>query len=437
MSPNLGLVGYVAPRAGDPQLEAKLKALVADALAPLKELDARAAHGTTQPAEGGNAKIDARIAELIAQLGSEEYTEREKAQQELVKIGAHAIAALEKATSDGDPERGARARAALRQIKDNALTKRLVGAWRDRMNPGKLIFRPDGRFEMKRGQLLTSGRWWVSEGLLISTDLLGPYGTTMGGVYKVHIHKLDDKALELHTTGGPNLSIGISLYERADGHLSGGRGEPASSDEPRPRPPAEGAKGETDKRIAELIARLGGETFKDREAAQRGLVKIGTPAVPALQEAAVSGDPERAIRARQALEQIPEHAVTGVVRQFLAAMLDGDAEAMGKLITDDSPGWPKELVIKKAMGLRHHVERLERPYAPREIVFKREMAAARMGNPNADAKYLILILRKDKGQWRVYELRDSGSSGPLSGWLNQAAKHAAFREYDKASHCLI
>ena len=182
-------------------------------------------------------------------------------------------------------------------------------------------------------------------------------------------------------------------------------------------------------RIGELIERLGSRRHADRGAAQAELVKIGPPAIAALQEAAVVKDPERAHRARQALKQIAERAVTGVARQFLAAMLDGDAEAMGKLMTDDSPYWLKGPVIQRALGLRHYGKRLERPFAPREILFKANLAAVRIEGPSAGAKYLALILRKAEGRWRVYQLNDSNPPSPLTGWLDQTAKHTAFKEY--------
>ena len=48
--PNLGLWGYIQTNAGDPKLDAAIKAMVADALKPLAELNASIRPATTQPA---------------------------------------------------------------------------------------------------------------------------------------------------------------------------------------------------------------------------------------------------------------------------------------------------------------------------------------------------------------------------------------------------
>ncbi len=60
----------------------------------------------------------ARIAELIAQLGSDNFQQRDQAQRELVEIGPAAVAALEKAKADSNPERAARAAKALAAIRE-------------------------------------------------------------------------------------------------------------------------------------------------------------------------------------------------------------------------------------------------------------------------------------------------------------------------------
>lgn len=57
-------------------------------------------------------------------------------------------------------------------------------------------------------------------------------------------------------------------------------------------------------KIEKLVARLGAEVWKDRELATRELIKIGKPAIPALEKAAKSEDPEVRIRARGALDLI-------------------------------------------------------------------------------------------------------------------------------------
>ena len=84
----------------------------------LSVLEIRKVRGTesrpaTQPA-GASA---ARIAELIAQLGSEKVQDREVAHSVLVAIGKPAVEALQAATRDKDVERSQRARAVLAEIR--------------------------------------------------------------------------------------------------------------------------------------------------------------------------------------------------------------------------------------------------------------------------------------------------------------------------------
>ena len=56
--------------------------------------------------------------------------------------------------------------------------------------------------------------------------------------------------------------------------------------------------------IARLVKRLGAEDFDTREEAMKRLVEIGRKAVPALEKAAKSKDPETAWRAEEALKRI-------------------------------------------------------------------------------------------------------------------------------------
>jgi hypothetical protein len=65
----------------------------------------------TQPGTNPTQASGARIAELIAQLGSEKVLDRESAQKALVRIGKPALEALRAAAKDKDPERASRAEA--------------------------------------------------------------------------------------------------------------------------------------------------------------------------------------------------------------------------------------------------------------------------------------------------------------------------------------
>jgi hypothetical protein len=75
-----------------------------------QEADSAASQPTTSPA---------RVQELIQQLGSDEWRQREQAQQQLVGLGAGAVDALAKvaASDDVDPEVKSRAAAALAAIR--------------------------------------------------------------------------------------------------------------------------------------------------------------------------------------------------------------------------------------------------------------------------------------------------------------------------------
>ncbi len=70
------------------------------------------------PAAAGADK--AKIEHLIEQLASDKFEEREAAQKALSKTGAPAVAALQVAASDKDPERAHGAAAALKEIEENA-----------------------------------------------------------------------------------------------------------------------------------------------------------------------------------------------------------------------------------------------------------------------------------------------------------------------------
>ena len=60
--------------------------------------------------------------------------------------------------------------------------------------------------------------------------------------------------------------------------------------------------------IAKLISQLGDDSFAARDAAQKELVRIGLPAVGAIQNAATDQDAERSLRAKNALRQIEEQS---------------------------------------------------------------------------------------------------------------------------------
>mgnify|MGYP002633564951 CR=1 FL=1 len=69
------------------------------------------------PAELAEAKQARQIADLVDQLGAEEYKVREQALKALIAVGPPALAALEKAKQSKDPEVAAAAAAALKAIR--------------------------------------------------------------------------------------------------------------------------------------------------------------------------------------------------------------------------------------------------------------------------------------------------------------------------------
>ena len=82
----------------------------------------RASSPQAQPgAEESKEALEARIAKLIARLGSEDHKQREEAERALVRIGIPALEALKEAVSDKDPERAHRAKLALRTIVPNTV----------------------------------------------------------------------------------------------------------------------------------------------------------------------------------------------------------------------------------------------------------------------------------------------------------------------------
>ncbi|MGD9634774.1 MAG: HEAT repeat domain-containing protein, partial [Pirellulales bacterium] len=115
---------------------------LAAALAALSQSSAVAAD---QPAVQPNAaakpveSLDARIDDLISQLGSPQYTVRRAAANDIRKIGPEAFDRLHAATDHSDPEIAASASYLLRQIAvrwtktdDSATVKRLMRSYGDR-----------------------------------------------------------------------------------------------------------------------------------------------------------------------------------------------------------------------------------------------------------------------------------------------------------------
>lgn len=75
---------------------------------------------STQPA-GKLSASQEHIAQLVAQLGSKKYAQRQAAVKELIEIGRPALSAIKAAVSDKDAERAERARRTLKIIEENLI----------------------------------------------------------------------------------------------------------------------------------------------------------------------------------------------------------------------------------------------------------------------------------------------------------------------------
>src|SRR3954447_20095938 len=81
----------------------------------------------------------------------------------------------------------------------------------------------------------------------------------------------------------------------------------------------------------ELVGRLGGATFQDREAAAKALRALGPKAVPALQAGLAGGAPEGAERCRRVLAAIRQDELDRFLKAFAA-----DTDRKGNF---DHPVW--------------------------------------------------------------------------------------------------
>ena len=82
----------------------------------------------------------------------------------------------------------------------------------------------------------------------------------------------------------------VGAFGLAAGGVFGGPGPKVGRSAPAPSPPVAGSP-------AELVARLGADDFRTREAAVTALERSGAAAIPALRAAMASDDPEVRLRA--------------------------------------------------------------------------------------------------------------------------------------------
>src|SRR5688572_11921407 len=78
--------------------------------------ESRPAWAADPPPSADEAAVEARVADLIKQLGAEEFAARESAQAELSQLGLEAFDALHAAQNHNDPEISLRARYLVRSM---------------------------------------------------------------------------------------------------------------------------------------------------------------------------------------------------------------------------------------------------------------------------------------------------------------------------------
>jgi uncharacterized protein (TIGR03067 family) len=167
-----------------------------------------------------------RIARLIRQLGHEEFVRREAASRELDAIGAPALDALRKASSNDDAEIRRRAELLVRTITDRiraAVTKKelvkLQGTW------WRISFEKDGRLiggEDKSHTFTIKGdKWWThfggrlfNAGTISNIDVKQKHNTldlwiTEGseiGATALYIYAVEGDTLKALLCGGPRAT---------------------------------------------------------------------------------------------------------------------------------------------------------------------------------------------------------------------------------------
>ncbi|MCY2929503.1 MAG: HEAT repeat domain-containing protein [Planctomycetota bacterium] len=115
---------------------------------------------TTRPATGAADAVSARVVQWIGRLGAGSAPERDRAQQELLKIGEPAVELLTKAAADKDPERSTRAKLLLEEI-SKALVERLAERIRVELPPGWDMTRFQHHLAVPPG--LSPGQAWIIE----------------------------------------------------------------------------------------------------------------------------------------------------------------------------------------------------------------------------------------------------------------------------------
>ena len=206
----------------------------------------------------------------------------------------------------------------------------------------------------------------------------------------------------------------------------------------------------------ELAQALGDESFRVREQASKALWEMGEAALPALEAAAQSADPEQSIRARDVLRKIQLHitpdtdpSVIGLVEEYAKASVTQKASLLGKMRAKRA--WRQMLKLyaaEKEPALRERLLPMMAAVAQkaaRERLLKGDSAAARefLELAPADAAGLLALAEFHRSQgtleaeleraqalpdrkgaaWRLALLRASGNVA--------AAREAAIQAGEK------
>ena len=89
-------------------------------------------------------------------------------------------------------------------------------------------------------------------------------------------------------------------------------------------------------RVAALVDQLGARRYADREAAGKGLVAVGEPALPAIRQAVSSPDPEVGLRARQVTLAILRATAKSKTTGMELAVIDSGKFVMGSTVREPS-----------------------------------------------------------------------------------------------------
>lgn len=146
--------------------------------------------------------------------------------------------------------------------------------------------------------------------------------------------------------------------------------------------PATGASAEA---TEQLIKRLGSSSFNERESAQKALIAIGVPAVPQLQSALKSSDPETARRARGCISEISKKDPIG---HLLLDLDNPDAQ-----LRCNAAARLAELGPKAKVALPALIQRLDDPDST--VQYLSLGALANMGPDAKEALPKVLSILKD------------------------------------------